>query len=64
MQLQRFSQDVTKYSSIAKEVGTFVRSKNPNVEIFSQLSFRFADGSDMIKVIESVKDTVDGFIIF
>jgi hypothetical protein len=64
MQLQRFSQDVTKYSSIAKEISTFVRSKNPNVEIFSQLSFRFTDGSDMIKVIESVKDIVNGFIIF
>jgi hypothetical protein len=64
MQLQRFSQDVTKYSSIAKEISTFVRSKNPNVEIFTQLSFRFTDGSDMIKVIESVKDIVDGFIIF
>jgi hypothetical protein len=64
MQLQRFSQNVTEYSSIAKEISTFVRSKNPDVEIFSQLSFRFTDGSDMIKVIESVKDIVNGFIIF
>ena len=64
MQLQRFSQNVTKYSSIAKEISSFVRSKNPNVEIFSQLSFRFSDASDMIKVIERVKDIVDGFIIF
>jgi hypothetical protein len=64
MQLQRFSQDVTKYSSIAKEISTFVRSKNPDVEIFSQLSFRFTDANDMIKVIESVKDIVNGFIIF
>jgi hypothetical protein len=64
MQLQRFSQNVTKYSSIANEISSFVRSKNPNVEIFSQLSFRFAGATDMIKVIESVKDIVDGFIIF
>jgi hypothetical protein len=64
MQLQRFSQNPTEYSNIAKEVSTFVRSKNPDVEIFSQLSFRFTDASDMIKVIESVKDVVNGFIIF
>jgi hypothetical protein len=64
MQLQRFSQDVTKYSSIAKEISTFVRSKNPDAEIFTQLSFRFTDANDMIKVIESVKDIVNGFIIF
>lgn len=64
MQLQRFSQNVTEYSSIAEEITTFVRSKNPNIEIFTQLSFRFTDANDMIKVVESVKDIVDGFIIF
>jgi hypothetical protein len=64
MQLQRFSQNVTEYSSIAEETTTFVRSKNPNIEIFTQLSFRFTDANDTIKVVESVKDIVDGFIIF
>jgi hypothetical protein len=64
MQLQRFSQDVTQYSRIAEEITTFVRSKNPNIEIFTQLSFRFTDANGMIKVIENVKDIVDGFIIF
>jgi hypothetical protein len=64
MQLQRFSQNLTEYSNLAKEIGTFVRSKNANIEIFTQLSFRFTDANDMIKVIESVKDIVNGFIIF
>jgi hypothetical protein len=63
MQLQRFSQNVTEYSSIAEKISTFVRSKNPNIEIFTQLSFRFTDANDMIKAIEDVKDIVDGFII-
>lgn len=64
MQLQRFSQNVTEYSSIAEEITTFVRSENPNTEIFTQLSFRFTDANDMIKIIERVKDIVDGFFIF
>jgi hypothetical protein len=63
MQLQRFSQDVPEYSGLAKEISSFVRCKNPNIEIFTQLSFRFTDANDMIRVIESVKDIVDGFII-
>ena len=63
MQLQKFSHDVTEYSSLADDIATFARSKNPNIEIFTQLSFRFTDANDMIKAIESVKDTVDGFII-
>lgn len=63
MQLQRFSQDVSEYSRLAEEIATFARSKNPNIEIFTQLSFRFADADDMIEVIESVKDNVDGFIV-
>jgi hypothetical protein len=64
MQLQRFSQNLTEYSSIASEISSFVRSKNADIEIFTQLSFRFTDANDMIKVIESVKDVVNGFIIF
>jgi hypothetical protein len=64
MQLQRFSQNVSEYSSIAEEITTYVRSKNPNIEIFTQLSFRFTGANDMITVIESVKDIVDGFFIF
>jgi alkylated DNA repair dioxygenase AlkB len=63
MQLQRFSQNGTEYSSIAEKISTFVRSRNPNIEIFTQLSFRFTDANDMIKAIEGVKDIVDGFII-
>jgi len=63
MQLQRFSQNVAEYSSLAKEISSFARCKNPNIEIFTQLSFRFTDANDMIKVIESTKDLVDGFII-
>jgi hypothetical protein len=64
MQLQRFSQNVTEYSNIAKELSAHIRSKNANIEIFSQLSFRFTDANDMIKVIESTKNAVNGFIIF
>jgi hypothetical protein len=64
MQLQRFSQNITEYSNIAKEVSTFVSSKNPDIEIFTQLSYRFTNATEMIKIIESVKDIVNGFIIF
>jgi hypothetical protein len=64
MQLQRFSRNITEYSNIAREVSTFVSSKNSNIEIFTQLSYRFANATDMIKIIESVKDIVNGFIIF
>jgi hypothetical protein len=63
MQLQRFSQDLPEYSSLAKEIANFARCKNPNIEVFTQLSFRFTDAEDMIKVIENVKSLVDGFII-
>jgi hypothetical protein len=63
MQLQRFSQNVDEYSRIAEEISSFARCKNPNIEIFTQLSFRLTDANDMIKVIERVKDIVDGFII-
>jgi hypothetical protein len=63
MQLQRFSQNSTEYSTIAEKISTFVRSKNPDIQIFTQLSFRFTDANDMIKAIEGVKDIVDGFII-
>jgi hypothetical protein len=63
MQLQRFSEDVPEYSRTAEEITSFVRSENPNIEVFTQLSFRFTDDNDMIRVIESVKDIVDGFII-
>ena len=63
MQLQRFSENIQEYSSLANEIASFARCKNPNIEIFSQLSFRFTDASDMIRVVERVKDTVDGFII-
>jgi hypothetical protein len=63
MQLQRFSQNITEYSSIANEISSFVRSENPNIEVFTQLSFRSANARDMIKIIEGVKDIVNGFII-
>jgi hypothetical protein len=63
MQLQSFSQNVPEYSGLAKEIASFARCKNPNIEIFTQLSFRLTDANDMIKVVESVKDIVDGFII-
>jgi hypothetical protein len=35
MQLQRFSQDVPEYSGLAKEISSFVRCKNPIIEIFT-----------------------------
>jgi hypothetical protein len=64
MQLQTFSQNVPEYSSTAKEISSFARCKNPNIEIFTQVSFRFTGANETIKVVESVKDIVDGFIIF
>jgi hypothetical protein len=63
MQLQRYSQDTTEYSRLAEEITTFARSKNPNIEIFTQLSFRFADTNEMIELIENINEVVDGFII-
>ncbi|MDQ4101177.1 MAG: hypothetical protein M3115_03195 [Thermoproteota archaeon] len=63
MQLQKFSQNIPEYSSFAEEIATFAKCKNPNMEIFTQLSFRLTDANDMVRVIESVKDFVDGFII-
>ena len=63
MQLQRFSQNAEEYSSLAEEIASFARCKNPNIEIFTQLSFRLTDATDMIRIIEGVNDVVDGFII-
>ena len=63
MQLQRFSQNIEEYSSLANEIASFVKCKNPNIEIFTQLSFRLTDASDMINIIDDVHDIVDGFII-
>jgi hypothetical protein len=63
MQLQRFSQNIEEYSSLVNEIASFVRCKNPNIEIFTQLSFRFTDANDMINIVDRVHDTVDGFII-
>jgi hypothetical protein len=63
MQLQRFSQNAEEYSSFAEEIASFARCKNPNIEIFTQLSFRLTEASDMIRIIEGVNNVVDGFII-
>jgi hypothetical protein len=63
MQLQRFSQNIEEYSSLANEVASFAKCKNPNIEIFTQLSFRLTDANDMINIINNVHDIVDGFII-
>jgi hypothetical protein len=63
MQLQRFSQNIEEYSSLANEVASFAKCKNPNIEIFTQLSFRLTDANDMINIIDNVHDIVDGFII-
>jgi hypothetical protein len=63
MQLQRFSQNIEEYSSLANEIASFAKCKNPNIEIFTQLSFRLTDASDMRNIIDNVHDIVDGFII-
>jgi hypothetical protein len=63
MQLQRFSDNTTEYSNYAREISEHVRSQNPEIEIFAQLSFRFTSTGDMITAIESAKDYVDGYII-
>ena len=63
MQLQRFSQNIEEYSSLANEIASFAKCKNPNIEIFTQLSFRLTDANDMINIIDNVHDIVDGFII-
>jgi hypothetical protein len=63
MQLQRLAPDVDEYSRVADEIVSFVKCKNPNIEIFIQLSFNFSNANGMIEAIESVKDIVDGFII-
>lgn len=63
MQLQRFSQNIEEYSGLANEIASFAKCKNPNIEIFTQLSFRLTDANDMIDIIDNVHDIVDGFII-
>jgi hypothetical protein len=63
MQLQRFSQNIEEYFSLANEIASFAKCKNPNIEIFTQLSFRLTDANDMINIIDNVHDIVDGFII-
>jgi hypothetical protein len=63
MQLQRFSHNIEEYSSLANEIASFVKCKNPNIEIFTQLSFRLTDANEMIKIIDRVRNIVDGFII-
>lgn len=63
MQLQRFSDNSTEYSNYAKQISEHVRSQNPEIEIFAQLSFRFTGADDMIAAIEGSKDFVDGYIV-
>lgn len=63
MQLQRFSDNVTEYSNYAKQISDYVRSQNPDIEIFAQVSFRLTGTGDMIAAIESTKDFVDGYVI-
>jgi hypothetical protein len=63
MQLQRFSDNITDYSSHVKTISDYVRSQNPTIEIFAQLSFRFASSGNMIEAIESTKDYVDGYVV-
>jgi hypothetical protein len=63
MQLQRFSDNITEYSNYAKEISEHVRSQNPEIEIFAQVSFRLTSTSDMIAAIESTKNSVDGYIV-
>jgi hypothetical protein len=63
MQLQRFSGNVTEYSNYAKQISEHVRSQNPEIEIFAQLSFRFTSTNDMIAAIEGSKDFVDGYVV-
>jgi len=63
MQLQRFAQEPKEYFLTAKDISTFVKSKNPSTEIFTQLSFRFADADNINAITKEVKKTVDGFII-
>jgi hypothetical protein len=60
MQLQKFSQNITQYSSFAKDISGFVKAVNPNIKVFAQVSFRYTDGDETIKAVKAVRGYIDG----
>jgi hypothetical protein len=63
MQLQRYSRNTTQFSGYAEELSNYVKDKNPSTKIFVQLSFRFTDDVEMIRAANSVRSSVDGYVI-
>lgn len=63
MQLQKFSGETAQFATYTKQISDFVRTANPQTEVFVQLSFRFADANRIVEAIGSVERSVDGFII-
>jgi Ni,Fe-hydrogenase maturation factor len=63
MQLQRYSQDPETYAAYTEQVGSFIKSKNPQIELFVQISLGRADYQESIKLLQLVSDAVDGIFI-
>jgi hypothetical protein len=66
LQLQRETantQDFSGFTADVKKVTDFARLENPNILVFAQLSFRFTDSSNMIRAIDAISDSVNGFVI-
>lgn len=66
IQLQRFSNDKEKSYEWSKRISEYAKSKNPNIEIFVQVSLRQAETifnlEETISEIAKI-DTIDGYII-
>jgi hypothetical protein len=63
MQLQKFSQNITQYSSFAKDIRSFVKAVNPDTKVFAQLSFRYTNADETINIIRGLRGNVDGVIV-
>jgi hypothetical protein len=63
MQLQRFSQNISQFSTYVHQVSKYVKDANPSTQVFVQLSFKFTEVEEMIEAIDLVRPWVDGYII-
>ena len=49
------------YRRLARRIAAHVRTENPDIEVFSQVSFRDNAPVDMLEGLNSVRDVIDGF---
>lgn len=63
MQLQRYSDDPERFANYTKIIGSFIKSQNPEIELFVQISLGRSDSDEASRLISSVGDMVDGIFI-